>query len=42
MKRRNFIKAGGVGLASPMLLEGFQYALYKDGVNKLHDVKSIF
>jgi isoaspartyl peptidase/L-asparaginase-like protein (Ntn-hydrolase superfamily) len=33
-------KDGSVGYSS--IQKGFQYALYKDGVNKLHDVKSIF
>ena len=33
-------KDGSVGYAS--IQKGFQYALYKDGVNKLEDVKSIF
>ena len=33
-------KDGSVGYAS--IQKGFQYALYKDGVNKLFDVKSIF
>jgi len=33
-------KDGSIGYSS--IQKGFQYALYKDGVNKLHDVKSIF
>ena len=33
-------KNGSIGYSS--IQKGFQYALYKDGVNKLHDVKSIF
>jgi len=33
-------KDGSIGYAS--IQKGFQYALYKDGVNKLFDVKSIF
>ena len=33
-------KDGSIGYSS--IQKGFQYALYKDGVNKLHDVKSNF
>lgn len=33
-------KDGSIGYSS--IQKGFQYALYKDGANKLHDVKSIF
>jgi len=33
-------KDGSIGYSS--IQKGFQYALYKDGDNKLHDVKSIF
>ena len=33
-------KDGSIGYSS--IQKGFQYALYKDEVNKLHDVKSIF
>ena len=33
-------KDGSIGYSS--IQKGFQYALYKDGTNKLHDVKSIF
>ena len=33
-------KDGSIGYSS--IQKGFQYALYKDGVNKLFDVKSIF
>jgi isoaspartyl peptidase/L-asparaginase-like protein (Ntn-hydrolase superfamily) len=33
-------KDGSIGYSS--IQKGFQYALYKDGVNKLHNVKSIF
>ena len=33
-------KDGSIGYSS--IQKVFQYALYKDGVNKLHDVKSIF